>query len=198
LQEFTTAIEQLAHSTHPTLPKEQIRKEAGKVFTDRVEDFDIKIQLLLGGEKTVNEALRQALKIQALIPAARTFWRNPLHPTRRRDTRKLGCWSCGEPGHFWGNCLTEGRQKMPTSAQKHEERPPRDTREPLRKSEWRLSNNREAVRSGDRRKKANTGIYIKAAPSRVDCHYKRADPSLVTKGWVSEKPCLVIMDTGRM
>jgi hypothetical protein len=82
-QEFTTAIEQLAHSTYPTLPEDHIRREAGKAFTDRIEDPDIKVQLLLGGEKTVNEALRQVLKLQAVLLAtrthkksARTFWRS--------------------------------------------------------------------------------------------------------------------------
>jgi hypothetical protein len=35
-------------------------REAGKVFTYGIQDPDIKIQLLLGGENTVNEDLRQA------------------------------------------------------------------------------------------------------------------------------------------
>jgi hypothetical protein len=64
LQEFATAIKQLAHRTYPTLPDEHIRREAGKAFTDGVEDPDIKIQLLLGGEKTVNEALRQSCAME--------------------------------------------------------------------------------------------------------------------------------------
>jgi hypothetical protein len=78
LQEFTIAIEQLAH---PTLPEEYIWQEAGRAFVDGVEDPDIKIQLLLGGEKTVSEALRQALELQAVLLVARprktstrTFW----------------------------------------------------------------------------------------------------------------------------
>jgi hypothetical protein len=48
LQEFSTAIEQLANCAYPTLPKDHIRRESGKAFTDGVEDPDIKIQLLLG------------------------------------------------------------------------------------------------------------------------------------------------------
>jgi hypothetical protein len=56
LHEFATAIQQLAHRAYPTLPEEHIRQEAGRAFADRVEDPDIKIQLLLGGEKMVNEA----------------------------------------------------------------------------------------------------------------------------------------------
>jgi hypothetical protein len=61
LQEFATAIEQLAHRTYRTLPEDHIRREVGKAFGNGVEEPDIKIQLLLGGEETVNEASRQAL-----------------------------------------------------------------------------------------------------------------------------------------
>jgi hypothetical protein len=81
LQEFATAIEHLAHRAYPTLPEEHIRREAGKTFADGVQDPDIKIQLLLGGEKTLNEALRQAMELQDVLLAARphktsarTFW----------------------------------------------------------------------------------------------------------------------------
>jgi hypothetical protein len=69
MQEFATAIEQLAY---PTVPEDHIRMEVGKVFANGIEDTTIKIQLLLvGGEKTVNEALRQALELQAVLLATR-------------------------------------------------------------------------------------------------------------------------------
>jgi hypothetical protein len=51
LQDFATAIEQLAHRAYPTLPEDHVRREAGRAFTYGVKDPDIKIQLLLGGEK---------------------------------------------------------------------------------------------------------------------------------------------------
>jgi hypothetical protein len=70
LQEFATAIEHLAHHTYPVLPKDNMR-EASKAFTDGVEHRAIKIKLLVGGDKTVNEALRQALELQAVLLAAR-------------------------------------------------------------------------------------------------------------------------------
>jgi hypothetical protein len=80
-QDFATAIEQLAHRAYPTLPEDHIMREAGKAFADRVEDHEIKVALLIGGEKTVIEALRQALELQAIFLAARshktstkTFW----------------------------------------------------------------------------------------------------------------------------
>jgi hypothetical protein len=89
LQDFAIAIEQLAHHDYPTLPDEHIRREAGRVFVDRIEDPDIKIKLLLGGEKMVNKALRQALELQAVLLVASphksstmTFWGRRLPPTR--------------------------------------------------------------------------------------------------------------------
>jgi hypothetical protein len=36
-----------------------------------VEDLDVKIQLLVGRERTVNESLRQTLELQAVFLAAR-------------------------------------------------------------------------------------------------------------------------------
>jgi hypothetical protein len=71
LQEFAMAIEQLVHRSYPTLPEDHIKREEGKAFTDGIEYPDIKMQLLLGGEKTVKEALRQALELQAVLQAAR-------------------------------------------------------------------------------------------------------------------------------
>jgi hypothetical protein len=67
LQEFVTTVEQLAHRAFPSLPEDHIRREAGKALADRVEDIAIKIKLLLGGEKMVNEALRQAFELQAVL-----------------------------------------------------------------------------------------------------------------------------------
>jgi hypothetical protein len=74
LQEFTTAVEQLAHCAYPTLPEDHIRRETGKAFTDGIEDPTIKIQLLLGREKTVNEALWQALQLQAVKLLRKSEW----------------------------------------------------------------------------------------------------------------------------
>jgi hypothetical protein len=71
LQEFARGIQQLAHRSYPALPEDHLRREAGKAFADGVEDPAIKIQLLLGGEKTVNEALQQALELQAVLLTAR-------------------------------------------------------------------------------------------------------------------------------
>jgi hypothetical protein len=48
-----------------------MRRKAGKAFDNGVEDPDGRNQLLLGGEKMVSEALRQALDLQTVFLAAR-------------------------------------------------------------------------------------------------------------------------------
>jgi hypothetical protein len=145
-----------------------MKREAGKAFTDGVEDQDIKISLLIGGEKTVNEALRQALELQAVFLAARlhktstkTLWRSRSPPTRRRDARKSASWNCREPGHFMDNCRYE-RKADNDRRWKEEERPIRDTREASRRSECRpsyneVTNRRGGLPSGNERGPAERG-----------------------------------------
>jgi hypothetical protein len=94
LQGFVKPIKQLIHHGYQALPEVHIMRVAGKMFTDEVEDPAIIIQLLLEEKKTVNETLRQALKLQAMHldtrthkMSTRTFWGNQLPPTRRRDKR---------------------------------------------------------------------------------------------------------------
>lgn len=70
MQEFDTTIEQLAHGAYRAVHEDCIRREAGKALVDTVEDPTIKLQLLLGGEKLVKEALRQALELQAITPSS--------------------------------------------------------------------------------------------------------------------------------
>jgi hypothetical protein len=107
---FYIAVELLVHHTYITLPEDHIGRGEGKAFAYGVQDPDIKIQLLLGGEKAVNEALRQALELQAVLVAARpyksnskTYRQNQSPPTQRTNARQSGCWRCGEPGHFGNN-----------------------------------------------------------------------------------------------
>jgi hypothetical protein len=90
LQDFATAIELLAHRAYPTLPEGHIGREAGKAFAYGVHDPDIKIQLLLGGEKTVNEALRQALELQAVPDPTKITQRyvgGASHPPPGKETQ---------------------------------------------------------------------------------------------------------------
>lgn len=84
----------MAHCTYPVLHENHVRREAGKAFTDMVEEPNIKIHLHLGGEKIVNKALRQALKLQAVFLAARSqkrvghSGRASLTQTRIKDQRQ--------------------------------------------------------------------------------------------------------------
>jgi hypothetical protein len=74
------------------------KKGASKSFADGVEDTAIKIPLLLGGQKKANEALRQALELQAGLLVARPPKRAPEHTgcTNRMKRPKtigmLGLW----------------------------------------------------------------------------------------------------------
>jgi hypothetical protein len=154
LREFATAIEQLARSAYPTLPDEQKKREAGRAFAAGVEDPDIKIQLLLV-EKTVNEAFRQALGLQAVFLAARPqknsakpFWGNRSPTTREWNARQSGCWSCGAPGHFGSICPYRKNSKN-DRRWKHDDKPSGNTRKV--RYERRPRDNRETRRNGGQR-----------------------------------------------
>jgi hypothetical protein len=57
------AVKPLAHRAYTTLPEDHIMRKAGQAFADGVEDHETEVVLLIGGEKTLNEALRQALQL---------------------------------------------------------------------------------------------------------------------------------------
>jgi hypothetical protein len=120
-------------------------------------------------------ALRQALQLHTLLlaakphkPSTKAFWGSRSPTTRRRDARQSGWWSSGGTDHFEGR-WPYGRKTENNRRQKHENRPPRGTRELPRKSEWRHSNKREAdrrvtnrrERSEGQRRRADAGVYIK-------------------------------------
>jgi hypothetical protein len=150
-QEFAIAIEQLAHRAYLALPEDHVRRKAGKAFVHGVEDPDVKIQLLVGGEKAVNEALRQALELQAVFLAARprkTLWGNRSPQTRQRDHRQPVCWKCGKPGHFQESCHYGRRAEDNDRRGRRDDQPQRDKREPARWSEGRTGNSGETNRRG--------------------------------------------------
>jgi hypothetical protein len=57
-------LPQPSNSAYHPLSEAHIRKDAGKAFAEEVENPAIKIQLLLGGRKMVNETLRQAFELR--------------------------------------------------------------------------------------------------------------------------------------
>jgi hypothetical protein len=156
---FSAAIKELAHSAYPTLPEDHMMRGAGEAFADGVQDLNTKIQLLLGGGKTVNGALRLVLELQTVLLAVRPHKasaktscgnRSPSPPpththTWRRDVRRPGCWNYGKSGHFESNC-PYGKKAENDWRLKCEDKPSRNTRE--MRSERRPRNNRETKRKG--------------------------------------------------
>jgi hypothetical protein len=117
LQEFVTAVRQLANRAYPALPKDHIRRKTGKAFTDEAEDPAMKIQLHLGREKTVNEAL-----LQAVLLAARSQKRvsslsvgaDDPNQVKRHDDQHAG--AVGSWATYGVNAPMEGRQETMTGA----------------------------------------------------------------------------------
>jgi hypothetical protein len=72
LERISYAVEQLVHGAYHALLEDHLRREMGKAFAEGVEDPAIKIQMLLEGKKPLNEALRQAIELQAVLLAAGT------------------------------------------------------------------------------------------------------------------------------
>jgi hypothetical protein len=75
MQEFATAIEYLAHRAHVELPEYLISTEATRVFTNGVSEQEIRRQLLLGCNKTLSEAVNEALDMEAANTAVGTSLR---------------------------------------------------------------------------------------------------------------------------
>jgi hypothetical protein len=48
-----------------------IHREAGYAFVNKIRDRDTKLSFLNGDERTLNEAVSQALRLEAVKPAAR-------------------------------------------------------------------------------------------------------------------------------
>jgi hypothetical protein len=71
LQDFATAIEELAHRSNTTLFEDHIWREAGKAYSYWLRVSAVKIHLLLGGVKAVSGALRKALEMHAVVVTAK-------------------------------------------------------------------------------------------------------------------------------
>jgi hypothetical protein len=60
----------LAHRALVGLPEGHIQTEAAHAFIDGIRDREVKQHLLMGGDRTLNEALNQAVKLEAAKAAA--------------------------------------------------------------------------------------------------------------------------------
>jgi len=116
LQEFAAAVEQLAHRAFVGLPVAFVQTEAADSFIDSVRDREVKQHLLMGGDRTLNEALNQALKLEAAKAAVgpparlRELTEAPARASQPNDRRREGpplCWQCGSAGHLSRDCRWE-------------------------------------------------------------------------------------------
>jgi hypothetical protein len=122
LQEFAAAVEQLAHRAPVGLPIGHIQTEAAHAFINGMWDREVKQHLQMGGDRTLNEALNQALKLEAAKAAAgptarmrevtRVPTARPPKPPERRRSERPVCWWCGQPGHLQKYCRQRPPEEM--------------------------------------------------------------------------------------
>ena len=106
-------MEQLAHRAFLGLPINFIQAETAQSFIDGVQEREVKQHLLLGGDRTLNEALNQALKLEAAKETAgpparlRELTGVPAKASQSPDHRRERspvCWQCGSTGHLRRDC----------------------------------------------------------------------------------------------
>jgi hypothetical protein len=85
LQEFATTTKQLTHHASPALHEDHIRMGIGKAFINSIKQL-----LLLGSERTVNEAIRQTLVLKIVKLAVGSS-------IRLRKTTDRALWSSWPP-----------------------------------------------------------------------------------------------------
>jgi hypothetical protein len=184
-------------------------REAGKISAYSVDDPDIKIQLFLGGEKTVNEALRQALEIQAVFVAARphknntNIYRGTDRPPPDDETQNNQNAEAVEnratsrvTAPMKGRLIMSGVKNMKIGQAEtrgnHQEGRNGD-QVTTKKRTGGVANNREPARAGG---EGRTLAYLlRPTHYALTAITENADPSLVAQGWVGEKPCLLTVDT---
>jgi hypothetical protein len=60
-QEYAAAVEQLAHRALVGLHMDFMQRKAANAFVDGVRDLEVKQHFLMGGDRSLNEAVNQAL-----------------------------------------------------------------------------------------------------------------------------------------
>jgi fumarylacetoacetate (FAA) hydrolase family protein len=68
-----TTIKQLIHCALAALHENHIHRGAGKTFVKSIQERSIEQQLLLGDDRTVNEALRHILKLEIIMLPVRSL-----------------------------------------------------------------------------------------------------------------------------
>jgi hypothetical protein len=135
LQEFAAAVEQLAHRALVGLPLAFIQTEAAHAYIDGVRDWAVKLHPLMGGDQNINQALNQALKLEAANAAAGSPARlrgligapsRAKYPTARRPEVRTVCWQCGSTSNLRRDCRRDHVKKtkiQETNKRQREEGP---------------------------------------------------------------------------
>jgi hypothetical protein len=84
-QKVGESLQLVCHAC-PTLPEHHVATEPGRGFVIGIEDLDIKLRLLLAEEKTLREALQQALQLRAVLLDTRS----------QRNYNGIFRWSVGK------------------------------------------------------------------------------------------------------
>jgi hypothetical protein len=111
LQDLAAATEQLTQRVLAGLPVDFIQREAAHEFIDGMRDWEVKQHLLMGGDRSLNEALNQDMKLEVKAAAgtpARLTMRQvttvPVEtlppPADSHRDGQLVCWQCGNTGHL--------------------------------------------------------------------------------------------------
>jgi hypothetical protein len=144
-----------------------------KAFADGIEEQDIRISLLIGGEKTANEALGQALELQAVFLAASPTRQAPRHsrgaarPPPGEGTRENQHAGTVENRDTSWVTATTKKKADKDRRRKQEERPIRDMRKSPRRSEWRPNNNEVTNRRGGQPSGNERGPAERAGRRRI-------------------------------
>jgi hypothetical protein len=77
LEKCAVALEHLAHHVLVGLPQ-YVQREEAYAFVSRIRDPELKFPLLMGGKRTLDKAICQALRLEAVKAAAGTPARLPM------------------------------------------------------------------------------------------------------------------------
>jgi hypothetical protein len=168
------------------MPEDYMRRKTRKAFADRVEDHKIKVALLIGGEKTTNEALTQVLELHVVFLAVRTHsttishpgGADCPHPTKiRKAIGMLELWRTGAlreylPYRRMTGARNEKISHRETNTNRQEGLDGDQVK--TKKQTGGVADYRKTSR--DRGRRADVGVYINTARSRVDLYDGKCQP----------------------
>jgi hypothetical protein len=184
LQEFVATVEQLACRALLGLPVDFIQREIGHAFVDGVSDRGLKEHLLMGGDRSINDALNQALKLKAAKTAAgpaaglryvraRATIGTRSKPSEHRKDGRPVCRQCGNVGHLRRDC----RQRP-------------DNEVTYNKDAERLCNGRKSRREKGTPTSSSSPLFT------LNVLTERSIDRSISECRIRENPCLVTIDTG--